>query len=60
MTVIRCWDLIRCCFPTTADPVVKGAYCNVIFTTLVSICHAAFVAFIDKLDLFRYRNAGFA
>ena len=38
MTVIRCRDLIRCRFPTAADPVVKGAYCNVVFTTPVSIC----------------------
>lgn len=60
MTIIRRWDLIRCCFPTTADPVVKGAYCNAVFTTLVSICHAALTAFIDKSDLFHHRNAGLA
>ena len=60
MTIIRRLDLIRCCFPTTADPVVKGAYCNVVFTTPVSICHAALTAFIDKSDLFHHRNAGLA
>ena len=60
MTIIRCWDLIRCCFPAAADPVVKGAYCNVVFTTPVSICHAALAAFIDKPELLRHRNTGFA
>src|SRR5699024_7036321 len=43
-----------------SDPVVKGAYCNVVFTAPVSICHAALAAFIDKPDLFRHRNTGFA
>ena len=60
MTIIRWWDLIRCRFPAPADPVVKGAYCNVIFMAPVSICHAALSAFIDKPDLFRHRNTGFA
>ena len=48
MTIIRSRDLIRCRFPTAADPVVKGAYCNVVFTTPVGICHAALAAFIDE------------
>lgn len=43
-----------------ANPVVKGAYCNVVFTAPVSICHAALAAFIDKPDLFRHQNTGFA
>src|SRR5699024_1168741 len=60
MTVICCWDLIRCGFSAAADPVVKGAYCNIVLTTPVSICHAALTAFIDKPDLFRHRDTGFA
>ena len=60
MTIIRCRDLIRCCFPATADPVIKSAYCDVVFTAPVSICHTALAAFIDKPDLFRHRNTGFA
>jgi hypothetical protein len=60
MTIIRCRDLIRCRFPASADPVVKGAYCNVVFTAPVGICHAALAAFIDEPDLFRHRNTGFA
>ncbi len=60
MTIIRCRDLIRCRFLASADPVVEGAYCNVIFTEPVSICHAALAAFIDKPDLLRHRNTGFA
>ena len=60
MTIIRCWDLIRCCFPAAADPVIKSAYSDIVFTASVSICHAALAAFIDKPDLFRQRNTGFA
>ena len=39
---------------------VKGAYCNVVFATPGGICHAALAAFIDKPDMFRHRNPGFA
>ena len=46
--------------PATADPVIKSAYCDVVFTAPVSICHTALAAFIDKPDLFRHRNTGFA
>ena len=60
MTMIRFSDLIRCGFPAAADPVVKGAYCNIVLATLVGICHATLAAFIDKPDLFRYWNTGFA
>ena len=60
MTVIRCWNLIRCGFPAAADPVVKGAYCDIVLATPVGICHTALAAFIDKPDLFRHRNTGFA
>ena len=47
-------------FPATADPVIRSAYCDVIFTAPVSICHTTLAAFIDKPDLFRHRNTGFA
>ena len=60
MTVSRWWNLIHCRFPPAADPVVKGTYCNVVFTVAVSICHAALAVFIDKPDLFHHRNTGFA
>ena len=47
-------------FPATADPVIKSAYCDVVFTAPVSICNAAFATFIDKPDLFSHWNRGFA
>lgn len=51
------FDLLLSC--SAADPVIKSAYCNVIFTSLVSICHAALPVFIAKPNLFRHRNTGF-
>lgn len=60
MNVIRWWNLIRCCFPAAAVPVVKGAYCDIVLASPVSICHAALSVFINKPDLFPYRNTDFA
>lgn len=50
MTVIWCKDLFRCRFPASTDLVTKGTYCDVVFTALVCICHAALVAFIEKFN----------
>ena len=36
MTIILCWDLSRCHFPTAADPAVKAAHRNVVFTTPIN------------------------
>ena len=60
MTIIRSRDLIRCRFPTAADPVVKGAYWKVLifrrknissipFTVIGTILSAPFVKTMNTL-----------
>ena len=44
--------LVSCDLTAPTEPVIKSAGSDIIFTTPVSICHAAFAAFIDKSNLF--------
>ena len=60
MPIVWDGDLVSCHFPAPADPVIKSAYCDTVFTAPVGICHAALAAFIDKPELFFHRNTGFA
>lgn len=47
MPVIQWGNLIRCWFPAMADPVIKGAYCNAVFTASVSIYYITLTVFIE-------------
>ena len=59
MTVIRCWDLIRCGFPAAADPVVKGAYCDIILATPVGIVRGKVILQSQGKEFFTWHGKDF-
>ena len=52
MIIRRLWNLVSCDLTPSTEPVMKSAGCDIVSTTPVSICHAAFAAFIDEFNWF--------